>query len=167
MNIDQAINPFPRSFIKPCCSAFVFSTDELMVTFRLDDCIGCRACSKACPSCRNGGVDPEGIVSSIRSGNGVNDIWKCLQCHRCSMVCPKKIHVSALILELRNIDSKEGNIPETFRREAKALRADGFISIPKGRMALVRKDLGLKEIIKSDAVSELNEILDREGFPND
>jgi hypothetical protein len=83
------------------------------------------------------------------------------------MVCPKKIHVSALILELRNIGSKEGNIPETFRREAKALRADGFISIPKGRMTLVRKDLGLKEIIKSDAVSELNEILDKEGFPND
>jgi hypothetical protein len=83
------------------------------------------------------------------------------------MACPKKIHVSALILELRNVDSLSGNVPEIFRREAKALRADGFISVPKGRMALVRKDLGLNEIIKSDAVSELNEILDREGFPND
>ena len=83
------------------------------------------------------------------------------------MVCPKKVHVSALVLELRNLDSKEGNVPEVFRREAKVLKADGFISIPKGRMALLRKDLGLKEIIKSDSVSELNEILDKEGFLND
>jgi len=83
------------------------------------------------------------------------------------MACPKKIHVSALILELRNIDSKEGNIPEVFKREAKAVRTDGFISIPKGRMAVLRKDLGLKEIAKSDSAFELNEILDQEGFPND
>ena len=83
------------------------------------------------------------------------------------MVCSKKIHVSALILELRNVDSRERNVPEVFRREAKALRADGFISIPKGRMALVRKELGLKEITKGDVISELNEILDQEEFPND
>jgi len=83
------------------------------------------------------------------------------------MVCPKKIRVSTLILELRNIDSKDGNVPEVFRREAKALRADGFISVPKGRMAMLRKDLGLKEIVKSDSVSELNETLDKEGFPSD
>ena len=83
------------------------------------------------------------------------------------MVCPKDIHVSALILELRNADSQNGNIPEIFRREAKALRTDGFISIPKGRMAVLRKDLGLKEIIKSDFISELNEILEKEGFPNE
>ena len=83
------------------------------------------------------------------------------------MVCPKKIHISALILELRNLDSKQGNVPEVFKREAKALKADGFISVPKGRMAVLRKDLGLREIIKSDSVSELNEILEKEGFPSD
>ena len=83
------------------------------------------------------------------------------------MVCPKNIHVSALILELRNADSENGNIPEIFKREAKALRADGFISVPKGRMAALRNDLGLREITKSDSVSELNEILEKEGFLND
>jgi len=83
------------------------------------------------------------------------------------MVCPKGIHVSALVLELRNMDSQNGNVPEIFRREAKTLKADGFISVPKGRMAVLRKDLGLREITKSDSVSELNEILEKEGFPSD
>jgi len=108
-----------------------------------------------------------GTVSSIRSGRNAEDIWKCLQCHRCSMVCPKDIHVSALILDLRNMDSQKGNVPEIFQREAKALKADGFISVPKGRMVVLRKDLGLREITKSDSVSELNEILEKEGFPSD
>ena len=81
------------------------------------------------------------------------------------MVCPKKINVSGWILELRNEDSKNGNTPEIFKREAKALQADGFISIPKGRMAALRNELGLKEITKSDSMDELNEILEKEAFP--
>ena len=83
------------------------------------------------------------------------------------MICPKGIQVSDLVLELRNIDSKKGNAPEIFKREAKILGTDGFISTPKGRMAALRKDLGLKEITNSDSLSELNEILEKEGFPND
>ena len=141
---------------------------ELTSTFGLDECVECRACSDACPSCRNGGVDPQLTILSLMTGGEIKDVWKCLVCHRCSMTCPQDIDVAGMMLALREFSSKEEGVPETLKRTYKAFASDGKVSLPKGRMESVRKELGLSDVVRDqNAVEELNEIMKEVGVPDE
>lgn len=138
----------------------------LVPIFSLDECVECRACSEACPSYRNGGLDPQKTISNVIGNLEPSQIWTCLQCHRCTLICPQEIDVAGMMLALRGIDAKKGNAPEKYKKATAAMIKDGCVSIPKGRMELLRKDLGLSEV-KADerSVKELNSILRSAGFP--
>ena len=71
------------------------------------------------------------------------DVWKCLQCHRCSAACPQDIDVAGLICHLRNEASSKGDIPERFRRSAAQMKKDLRMSPIIGRTLAQRSDLGL------------------------
>ncbi|MGI5964789.1 MAG: 4Fe-4S dicluster domain-containing protein [Candidatus Methanomethylophilaceae archaeon] len=98
---------------------------EIAGIYGLERCIGCRSCTKNCPSARHGGIVPDETIKSVREGTYDGDPWKCLQCHRCSAACPKKIDVASVIIRLRRIQTEAGNVPERFRRVGKVYSETG------------------------------------------
>jgi len=113
-------------------------------------------------------VDPQRTIRSVLNGNEIKDVWKCLVCHRCSMVCPQEIDVAGMMLALREIDSNEGRMPESVRRTYKAFVSDGKVSLPKGRMEAARKELGLSDVVRDqNVVDELNKMMKEAGVSDE
>lgn len=145
-------------------------TDNINVIYRfgLNKCVECRACSESCPSYRNGGIDPQYTIATVLKDSEVKDIWKCLVCHRCAMICPQEINVTGMMLALREIDFKNGNAPEKIKRTYVEFTRYGRLGIPKGRMETVRKELGLDDVTSNPmCVEELEQIMKKAGVRND
>ncbi len=75
-------------------------------------------------------------------------------CHRCSAVCPKDIDVAELILELRNIEVKKGNVPERFDRVYKKYLETGDTMSIVGSTNEARKELGLPEFERDPEIKK-------------
>ena len=133
--------------------------------FGLERCIECGTCTDSCPSARHGGIIPDKVVKDVTEGKKAADIWKCLQCHRCSSVCPEGIDVAGLICHLRNEASAEGDIPERFKRSAVQMKKDLRMYPIIGRTAAQRGDLGLSTgEISSEEKEEVSKMLKGAGF---
>ena len=133
--------------------------------FGQDRCIECGSCTDVCPSARHGGIVPENAVKAFSEGRPAEDVWKCLQCHRCSAACPEDIDVAGLICHLRGLESSKDNIPERFRRSAKQMSKDLRMYPIIGRTASQRADLGLStgEISEEDR-EQVSKMLRGPGF---
>ncbi len=100
--------------------------DQLMTA-----CLGCRRCTKVCPSHAHGGCDPYYVMKGW-DGN----VTKCIGCGKCSEVCPQTdpktvmMHMKAEALELKVPDSfvKDGYVIEP----ADPSWREGLPEIPEG-----------------------------------
>lgn len=129
-------------------------TSEISGRYHLEDCIQCKKCTKNCASAEHGGIVPSDIVRDVREGSYSGDPWLCLMCHRCSAVCPKDIDVAELILELRNIEVKKGNVPERFDRVYKKYLETGDTMSIIGPTNEARKELGLPEFERDPEIKK-------------
>ena len=133
--------------------------------FGVDRCIECGSCTDVCPSARHGGIVPDKIVKDVSEGMEPVDVWKCLQCHRCSVACPQDIDIAGLICHLRNEASSRGDIPERFRRSAAQMKKDLRMSPIIGRTVTQRSDLGLStEEISEEERNTVSGMLRGAGF---
>ena len=136
-----------------------------MKDFGLDRCLECGSCTDVCPSARHGGIVPEKAVKDASEGRRPENVWKCLQCHRCSAECPEGIDVAGLICHLRNEASSRGDIPERFVRSAKQMSKDLRMYPIIGRTASQRADLGLSTgEIPEDDRETVSKMLRGPGF---
>ncbi len=120
--------------------------------YELENCIQCKKCTKNCPSAKHDGIVPHDVVREVRDGTYSGDPWTCLMCHRCSMVCPKGIEVAELIMEIRNFEVMEGNIPERFGRVYNKFKEVGDTMSIIGATDEDRIDLGLSRIQRASEV---------------
>ena len=136
-----------------------------MQDFGADRCLECGSCTDVCPSARHGGIIPDKVVKAFNEGKPIENVWKCLQCHRCSAACPEDIDIAGLICHLRNLEAVKGNIPERFVRSAKQM-SKGLRMYPIiGRMASQRADLGLSTgEISEDDKDKVSKMLRGPGF---
>lgn len=79
------------------------------------------------------------------------------------MICPQSIDVAGVMLTLRQIDSEKGNAPDRFKKTELLVMKDGFIAMPKGRMAALRKDLELDDVTVDEKTMEELNIIFKEG----
>jgi heterodisulfide reductase subunit C len=134
---------------------------EIAERFGLDSCIECGLCTDVCPSARNGGIVPDVAVQLLRNGQEVADRWRCLQCHRCSMVCPQSIDVAGAIEACRQVSAAKGEAPERFKRTLKQVEETGTVFPVIGRAVVQRTEFGLPPAeISADSIVYLRNVLE-------
>jgi Fe-S oxidoreductase len=97
--------------------------------FRLDACVRCGRCDRACPAVAAGrALSPQGLVqglvAELRTSNGSRGnlfaldvvdetaVWSCLACGACAVECPALIDHPGTILDLRRHLVGEGQVSE-------------------------------------------------------
>lgn len=84
------------------------------------------------------------------------------------MICPQSIDVAGLMLAIKELNVRNGNIPQKLVKSAELFAKDCKLSVPKGRMEILRNELGLGNIVvNDDTISEVNDILKATGFFDD
>lgn len=89
--------------------------EQLSQSDRFAACIQCQTCTNVCPvvaavSGESSAVDitPQKVMNLLRMGlkdlaGGSRMVWDCATCYQCQENCPQGIHVTELMLELRNM----------------------------------------------------------------
>ncbi|WXG41341.1 MAG: 4Fe-4S dicluster domain-containing protein [Candidatus Freyarchaeum deiterrae] len=135
----------------------------------LNFCYQCSTCSGCCPVFRyNARFNPRKIVENTLLGRKDRtvdspDIWFCTVCHNCTEKCPQGVKVSEIIIELKNLSSKEGLFPVHLQEEAKALLEFGMVS-PANKAILSRREkLGLP-VVENAPPEEIRTLTSFTGF---
>ncbi len=104
----------------------------------------CGSCTRACPSARHGGIVPDEFVGALDEGRGPRGAWDCLQCRRCTHVCPAGIDVAAAVQDVRRLLAAAGDAPDKFVRAVETARESGTPFVKSPRVTKQRADLGLR-----------------------
>ncbi len=134
-------------------------------------CIQCGRCISSCPVSRE--VDEhnprklmEMIILGLRSDVLCGQLpWYCLSCFTCLDRCPQGGDVGETTFAIRNLASRQGNIPKGILVQALSLFDTGRVVVPT-RMALMNREtygLGKEPTIDVDAVQK---ILRKTAFDN-
>jgi len=108
-------------------------SDQFLRGFRA--CLACRTCSAACPVHRvTTSYDPLRImrmlVLGLREELLKGDmIWLCSDCYTCQENCPMGIKVTDIINRLKNLATRERNIPLGVSTQEKLLKDQGKIYV--------------------------------------
>ena len=145
---------------------------DIVSSFSLSSCVRCGICDSVCPSGRNGGIHPDGVIYALTDAPATSDardvradVWKCLMCHRCSMNCPEDIDVAGAIRSLRYLETLAGSYPGRFVKASGLFASDGRAFPAGDAVNKKRADLGLSAI-ETDAasVAEIKRIKAATGF---
>lgn len=106
---------------------------ESIGAFRV--CYACRTCTAGCPVHRaNSSYDPLRIIRMLVFG--LRDellkgdmIWLCSDCYTCQENCPMEVKITDIINHLKNLATREKNIPLGVSTQKKLLKDQGKIYI--------------------------------------
>ncbi len=112
-------------------------------------CFSCGSCTATCPiSELDDSYNPRLIIKKILLGYKEevlqsDDLWKCIQCHRCVAHCPQNVKFAYIMQVLRNISIEEGYYPDSMLKDVTALDR----SLRQYRTELIKNKKDLKEVI--------------------
>ena len=90
---------------------------ELIDSFQklADDCTACKLCMKECLMLNDFCSTPKELFSGFAETGEVNPIiaYSCNLCNQCTIVCPKKLHISKRFIDIREemITANNGKSP--------------------------------------------------------
>jgi CoB--CoM heterodisulfide reductase subunit B len=128
----------------------------------LVECAKCKACVEECPAAQIiEGYTPTSVIEALLEGEidkllAGKEIWYCLECETCRELCPWKIGMSEIMLKLKRMAARKGNMPLGLRQAAKAFRESGAVAEV---IEVSRKRLGLPPS-KASGYEQLKKILD-------
>ena len=109
--------------------------NELIQRSKIYYCLDCGKCTGCCSVARtNCGYSPTILAQKIILGKDgkwkevFDDIWLCTTCYECYEKCPQNVHITDLIIELRNLSLEEGLLPEEYINKFDSLEKDGRLS---------------------------------------
>jgi len=120
-------------------------------------CISCGSCTATCPvSELDSTYNPRLIIKKVQLGMKEevlksNDLWKCIQCHRCVAHCPQNVKFADIVRVLRDLSVEEGYYPESMLKEIDDLDR----SINQYRLKVVDDHLKGNKTI-NQVIKELN-----------
>jgi heterodisulfide reductase subunit C len=117
---------------------------------KIGACIQCGNCTGACPSGRRTALKTRTIIRKIQLGLEEvlydKDIWFCSTCYTCMERCPRKVPITDIIIELRNLAVRAGNIHPTHESLSHSLFKTGHgVPIDNDKWEHLRKYHNLSE----------------------
>ncbi len=112
----------------------------------LAKCAQCKACVEDCPAAQAlDGFTPTAVIEKLLEGEldkllSGEEIWYCLECETCHELCPWKIGMSEIMLELKRMATERGKMPLGLRQAAAAFKETGAVAEV---IEVSRKRLGL------------------------
>lgn len=94
-------------------------------------CYQCGTCSSSCPVAEEMDIKPHAMVEMIKLGLKeplirCKAIWQCSTCYMCTERCPQGVHLTTIILGLRDIAlSERVVVPESVKESCKNLYNSG------------------------------------------
>ena len=94
-------------------------------------CFSCGTCTASCPVREvTERYNPRRIIRMVQLGMydrvlASDFVWLCSACYTCQERCPQGVHVTDLMVALRNIATRAGRMHPGFRPQVEALRATG------------------------------------------
>ncbi len=98
-------------------------------------CYACGSCTAGCPVHRvNSSYDPLRIIRMLVFGLREEllkgeMIWLCSDCYTCQENCPMEVKITDIINHLKNLATRENNIPIGVSTQEKLLKEQGKIYI--------------------------------------
>ena len=152
---------------------FKHEVAEMMKGSNLTKCFACGTCTAGCPVRDiDEKYNPRKIIRMIILGmreEVLNSefIWLCSTCYTCYDRCPQGVHITDIMMALRNIAVKEGHIHPSFKEQSRLVMTFGrlyevedFDNKKRNKMGLppVKKTLDdVKRIIDKTMVKEVVE----------
>ncbi|MEM4735895.1 MAG: CoB--CoM heterodisulfide reductase subunit C [Candidatus Thorarchaeota archaeon] len=113
-------------------------------------CMQCGTCTASCPSGRWTAMRTRNIVVRASYGDPSvlqdADVWLCTTCYRCHDRCPRKLEVTDIIIELRNLASERGLMSEQHRKVVTLFHTTGHAVPINDETKTIRRELGLPEL---------------------
>ena len=114
---------------------FIKELDSSEFTGGVNGCLACRTCTSGCPVHRaDKEYDPLRIIRMCILGlknellQGTM-IWLCSDCYTCQENCPMGVKITDIINHLKNLATREKNIPIGVSTQEKLLKDQGKIYI--------------------------------------
>ena len=114
---------------------FIKELDSSEFTGGFNGCLACRTCTSGCPVHRaDNEYDPLRIIRMCILGlknellQGTM-IWLCSDCYTCQENCPMGVKITDIINHLKNLATREKNIPIGVSTQEKLLKDQGKIYI--------------------------------------
>jgi heterodisulfide reductase subunit C len=144
------------------------STSEDLGDFRR--CYACRTCTAGCPVHRaHESYDPLRIMRMLVFGLRAEllkgeMIWLCADCYTCQENCPMGIKITDIINHLKNLATREGNLPPGVGMQEKLLEEQGKIYLIDEFDNKKREKAGLPSL--SGMIEEAKTLLKRAKVTN-
>ncbi|UYP46917.1 H(2):CoB-CoM heterodisulfide,ferredoxin reductase subunit C [Candidatus Lokiarchaeum ossiferum] len=119
----------------------------------INACFQCGTCSGGCPSGRRTALVTRKIIRKAISNmeDVLNDkeIWMCTTCYTCFERCPRSVPITDIIIKLRNLAVRKGNMLESHKQLSHVLIQTGH-GVPLGnadnQWAKLRMSCGLSPL---------------------
>jgi len=136
-------------------------------------CFQCGTCTGSCPSGRQTAFRTRKLVRQAQLGFpevlDSEELWMCTTCYTCQERCPRGVEIVDIIMALRNMAVRQGNMAEAHRKAAGYLARFGAL-VPLGKEPREwRRNVGLDETspvaqFDETALEQVHRIMDITGF---
>ena len=138
-------------------------------------CFQCGTCTGSCPSGRQTAFRTRKLIRQAQLGFpevlDSDELWLCTTCYTCQERCPRGVEIVDVIMSLRNMAVKKGNMAEAHRKAAGYLARFGAL-VPLGKAPeprAWRKNVGLPETspvaqFNKEALAQVHKIIEITGF---
>ena len=136
-------------------------------------CFQCGTCTGSCPSGRQTAFRTRKVIRQAQLGFSEvldsDELWMCTTCFTCQERCPRGVEIVDVIMALRNMAVKKGNMAEAHRKAAGYLARFGAL-VPLGKEPREwRKNVELPETspvaqFNEEALAQVQKIMEITGF---
>lgn len=113
-------------------------------------CIQCGTCTASCESGRWTALKTRAIIRKVVLGDvsvlDDPDIWLCTTCYNCLERCPRDVRPTDVIIDLRNMAARRGNMSPAHKKVVEFFKTTGHAVPITDQVKRQRAELGLDEL---------------------